>query len=132
MGQEIELLKAKDVMKIANRGLVEYKYYNWHGKQIKIRQLLSQDECIKVADDICSMITTEDDKIVSDLYEYIFMMLVVLAYTNIELPDDPEEKVKLLFYSDIYDVILLNSNKKQIDSIRYAVNRYIDSRYDWR
>ena len=124
-----ERISADKVMKFGLRGYKEYIDYNWHGLMIKIRTLLSRDEEYEIVRSVVECCTCYGDNgeeyIVPENLELALRANVVIYYTDILLPNDIDEQHTLLFYSNLYDVVIEHANKAQIDSIFNTLYRRI-------
>lgn len=111
------VLNAKDVVKFGMRGFKEYVDYNWHGKVISIRYLLSHKEVIDLYQRVEEMITRDDGTIMHEHMDFAVKLAIVSTYACIELPDDIDTVYNLIYHSDIFDVVMSNANKNQLSSI---------------
>lgn len=112
-----EVLKVKDVMKLGLRGMKESVDYNWHGKMISIKYMISKEEVFEMMRRIEKMCLKEDGNISTEFLDFAIKTGIVTYYALIELPMDVDDLYKLIYHSDIYDVVLANANKKQIESV---------------
>lgn len=110
------VMSYKDALKIAMRDYREYTTVNWHGKAINIKYLLGRNEVFELMHRIADSCTV-DGKIASEFIDFSVKLNVILAYVDIELPDDIDEVYKFIYHSDIYDFVVKFANKKQLDSI---------------
>ena len=112
-----DILKAKDVIKFGLRGYKETVDYNWHGRVITIKYLLPIDEMCSTIRNIQEMCLSKDGEFIAEFLDYAIRLNIVTSYAYIEMPDDFEEMYKLIYHSDLYEAVLSNANKKQIESI---------------
>lgn len=112
-----DILKVKDVLKLGLRGFKEASDYNWHGKMISIKYMISKEEVFELMRRVEKMCTTENGEFSPEFLDFAIKTGIVTYYAIIELPTDVDELYKLIYHSDIYDVVLNNANKKQIDSV---------------
>lgn len=122
-----ERLDVDTVMKVGMRGFKDETPYNWHGKMIKIRYMLSRDEEIELIQSIIRCFSVDDvyGGCVPEFVDLATRANIVAAYALVELPGTIEEQHRLLYHSDLYDVVLRMANKAQIDSILAAVKEYM-------
>ena len=111
------ILKAKDVMSVGMRGYKEYIDYNWHGKIISIKNLLSRDEYIKLIHDIGDMCISQDGNFVPEMLDFSVKLNIIINYALVEMPDDLDDIYELIYYSDLYNAVLKNISKSQVNSV---------------
>ncbi len=120
-------MSALEVMSIGMRGYKEEIDYNWHGKMIKVRYMLSRDEEIELVHNIltCCGHDVNDGYLIPEFIDLAIRSNIVSAYAQVELPDSIDKQHQLLYYSDLYDVVLKTANKRQIDNIINSVKGYV-------
>lgn len=112
-----EPLEAKEVMRLGLRGVREYGDYNWHGKMITVKYLLEYKEFLELLRSVENMCTSPDGELIAGLLDFSIKANVVAYYASVELPDDMDDVYKVVYCSDIYDVVLKMANKKQVDAL---------------
>lgn len=123
-----DLVSSDKVLEIASRGYKEVIKYNWHGEIILIRCYLSREEEWRVIHSILNTCSVENDGakyIIPEMLDFVARTEIVAAYSNVELPRDIEERHKILYCSDIYDVISKHSNSDQINNIFSSIKMYL-------
>lgn len=119
-------LTADEAMKYGLRGYKDIVPYNWHGKMITVRYFLTRDEETEVIHSIlrcCS--SPENEEVIPEFVDLAMRANIVAAYTSVNLPEGIEDQHKLLYCSDLYDVVLKNANQVQIKHIAESVNMYL-------
>lgn len=120
-----ERVSSKDVMKFGLRGYKEFVDYNWHGKMIKIRTLLTHKESMELVQSIINCCPNNDDGfIVPDFLDVSIRANIIRAYSNVDLPSDFDEQYKLLYCSTLFDVVCKEACTSQIDAIIWAAHTY--------
>lgn len=112
------ILGERDTVKLGLKGYKETIDYNWHGKMITIRTFLDIDTEVNTIRSIVNC--CYDIKHCCFMPEFIDMAIrinIIKSYAYVELPDDVEIAHKILYVSDLYDVVLKCANQCQIDSI---------------
>ena len=112
-----EVLKRKDVMKTGLRGIKEYTDYNWHGKVISIKYMLPRNEVYELIQNVYQMCLSSSGDFTPEFVGFALRANIVSAYALVELPEDIEELYTLLYYSDLFNVVLNNACKSQLDDI---------------
>lgn len=122
-----EILNCEKVMNIGMRGYKEFRDVNWHGQIIKIRYLLSRSEEWDLIHSIlkCATGTFDDSNyVVPEMLDLATRANIVISYAGIELPPNIDDQHKLLYSSDLFDVIIANINKAQYASIMNSIKLY--------
>lgn len=119
-----DVIDAKKLMKIGMRGYKDTIDVNWHGVIIKVKYMLDMDEEHKLIQSIMNCCITDDGNFVPELLDMSIRANIVKAYSSSELPEDINDQHKLLYYSDLFDVIINNVNKNQIEHILKLVLPY--------
>ena len=112
-----EILSAKDVIKIGMRGYKEYTDYNWHGRTIHIKQMLQRNDFYQLIHDIEEMCMSSDGDFIYEYLAFAIRLMVVVSYASVELPNNLDEAFKLLYCSDLFDVVRQNINRNQLNDI---------------
>lgn len=119
-----DVIDAKKLMKIGMRGYKDTIDVNWHGVIIKVKYMLDMDEEHMLIQSIMNCCMTNDGNFVPELLDISIRANIVKTYSSVELPEDINDQHKLLYYSDLFDVIINNVNKNQIEHILKLVLPY--------
>ena len=132
MSETINRLSSDVVMNVGMRGYKEYIDYNWHGKMIKIKYLLEREEEIELIHSIIDCCTAEEDDeeyvreyVIPEFVDLATRANIVSVYANVNLPENIDEQHRLLYYNDIYDVVVKHANSAQITNIINMVKHYM-------
>lgn len=112
-----DIIDEKKLMKIGMRGYNDIVDVNWHGVIIHIKYLLDKDEESRLIHTIINCCTTSDGVFIPDMLELAKRACIVSAYASVVLPEDINEQHKLLYYSNLFDVVKESANKCQINNI---------------
>ena len=118
-----DVLSAKDLMRFGMRNYKEVVDYNWHGKIIKIKYMLSREEMLNLIHDIENMCITESGNFIPGLLDFSIRLNVVSNYAYVELPDNMDDIYNVLYHSDIYDAVASNINQSQKNAILNCFGR---------
>ena len=121
----VRKLPLNDVLRTIDFSGKENKSVEWHSHKITIRPFLPIKEFLNTVRDILKDCRTPDDKVALELLDYSIRSNIIAAYALVELPKDFDELYYIVYNSDLYDLVLENSNKAQIESIINTVNRCI-------
>lgn len=109
-------LEQKDVLKVSKRFMKESFEVNWHGKPLSGITLLSMKDAINLPDRIVSK-SSKDGEFIPSLFDFVLRVELITSYLLVDVPSDPEELYKIVYYTDLFNVVLNNCNKGQVDSI---------------
>ena len=99
---------------------------NWRGKIIHVRPIINPEEVISLVNSVVdACYSKEHDAIVPEMSDFAFREHIVIAYSDVRLPDGATESYRILYLTDIFDVILKHACKAQIDAARRAVDMMI-------
>lgn len=121
----VKKLPLNDVLRTVGFSEKENKSVKWHSHDITIRPFLPVKEFLNTVRDILKDCRTPDNKVALELLDYSIRANIITAYALVELPRDFDELYYIVYNSDLYDFVLDNSNKAQIESIINTVNRCI-------
>lgn len=119
-----DIIDAKKLMKIGMRGYKDTIDVNWHGEIIQVKYMLDLDKEHMLIQSIMNCCMTDDGNFVPELLDISIRANVVKQYSSVELPQDINDQHKLLYYSDLFDVIINSVNKNQIEHILKLVLPY--------
>lgn len=104
----------------------QYKTVQWHSKQLVLKQFLPVQDYMTVVHDILRDCQPPDGgEIALELIDFAIRSNIIAAYAFVELPEDVNKLYYIVYASDLYDVVLANANKKQIDAIIRSVMFYL-------
>lgn len=122
-------LSAKELMKIGLRSYKESTPVNWHGKIINVKYLLPLgDEITLIRNIVDCCYDSDNDVLLPSLIDMSFKSNIILAYSDVQLPDNTEDRHKLLYASDIYNVIESSVCKSQIEFVKKMIDWVMVSR----
>lgn len=100
----------------------EYSVKEWNGLRIVVRRLINVEDMFKLIDNIMSTCVTKDGVFVPEMIDFVTRSNIVLAYSNVLLPNDVNEQYKFLYETGIYECVVEEINKGQYGSIIKAVD----------
>ena len=127
--------KISKIQEIANSIAYESGMIEWNGIEITIKTELNMNECIefeKIASENCF---SELGEYLPEMLEFTVGIATVLTYTDLELPDNIEDKYKIIMCTDLVDSIAAYINKEQYgrlmscldERIEYKITSHIDT-----
>lgn len=100
----------------------EYSVKEWNGLHIVVRRLINVEDMFKLIDNIMSTCVTKDGVFVPEMIDFVTRSNIVLAYSNVLLPNGVNEQYKFLYETGIYECVVEEINKGQYGSIIKAVD----------
>ena len=122
----IKNVPADVICRAANLSAKKNKKVVWHTTDIVVKYSLGIDEYIDLISKIISSCTDADGNCILAFVDFALRVNVILAYSNVDLPKEPEELFNISYSSDLYDVVYKNACSEQIDSIIDTVRRCIN------
>lgn len=118
-------------MKISSEELAEIAGKNggeveWAGRTIYVKQFLAFEDMMAFVDGVSSgCFAKSDGSYMPEARDFLFRCHIVDNYTNIELPDAIEEKNRLLYGTNIIEVIIRNIDRGQFQAIIDAIEKNV-------
>lgn len=110
-------------------GYNEYIEYSFNGVDILIRKYISPDEQVKFVNNVIDNCLINGE-IITALIEFFKRVAVLDFFTNISVPEDADEANKLVFVSDLYDVICDHIDLNLLICLENSINKEIDRLYN--
>lgn len=99
----------------------------WCGYTVAVKRVLPFAEMMHFVDGVVAgCFATSDGSYMPEVRDIYFRCSIVGFYTNIELPDSIEDKNKIVYGTDIIDMILQNVDKGQFRAIMDGIEKKID------
>ena len=99
---------------------------DWHGIEIEIKPMLSYLEVILFIDGVVGACFLEgDNSYLPEVKDFAINSFLITSYTNIELPEDLEEKYLYVTRSDIFGLIFDVIDGVQFKQIISAIDEKI-------
>ncbi len=115
-------LTGEETEKIACSINTNPKIISWRAKRIVVRPLLSFGETIQIVNNVIdSCVDKSTGYFVPETLDFALRFHIVSMYASVEMPEDIDLQYTLLYATDLYDAIVNNVNKSQIEAIKNAV-----------
>lgn len=98
----------------------------WNGITIVVREMIPLEDLprfIASVLDVCWV----GEYYAKEMVDFVFRCAVIAMYSNVKLPDDSNLKYKLVYGTDLYRAILGNVNRDQVETLKDAVDGYVNS-----
>lgn len=104
---------------------------DWMGCSIHVKRFLEFQEMMGFVNGVTSgCFAKSDNSYMPEARDFFFRCHIVEYYTNIELPDDLEEKNQLLYGTNIIETILRNVDMGQFQAIMDAIDKKVTNLVD--
>lgn len=98
----------------------------WCGNEITITTLLDAYTASSIVSNAVAGCFDAEGNYIPDGQDFLFRVLIVAAYTDIEMPDDNDVKYALVYGTDIFDVVVANVNSAQLGSIAKQIDDSVE------
>ena len=104
---------------------------DWCGIEITVQKVIPFHLVTEIVRKVADACFQEDTgEYMPEMMDIATRMYVFGLYTNIELPEDPDEQNLLLFGSGLWNKVAALINEDQLDAIELAANRRVKARLD--
>lgn len=104
----------------------EFVPVQWNGKSLYVRPILKLKDMTFLIQDVLKTCETKTPGVLApELIDFSFRRHIVSMYSLIEMPDDLDDQYKILYETDLFDVVTKNINKDQYQGILRAINLYV-------
>ena len=90
---------------------------SWNGEEVKINKLIDSYAVETIVSNVVDSCFNELDEYEPINKDFMFRVLVISTYTNIELPDDNAEKYAFVYGTDIFDTVVSIVSNTQLGII---------------
>lgn len=122
----VRKLTENDLKRVVGISGKQYKTVQWHTSELVIKQILTVEEYMATVNNIlhdCKAPNSDD--VAVELIDFAIKANIISAYSFVELPKDINSMYYIVYASDLYETVLSQANKKQIESIIDSVMLYL-------
>lgn len=127
MAETIGFEKIEEIM---NDYFPVVNYVEWNGTEIEVHShipyVLAREIVRKVADACFN----DDGEYAPEVMGLAFRICVVESYTNIAMKEDPEWQNRLMYGTNLWDVVTAAISDDQLGMMEQSINRRIKARLD--
>lgn len=100
----------------------ENKTIQWRGRTITVRPFLLLKETSEFVNGVMAVCFDEERGIIyPEFLDFAFRLNLIRRFSDVELPHDADVQYRLLYMTDLYDVVLAEINQDQVDSLKLAI-----------
>ena len=117
-----------NVLKIVENEVVKNNTTDveWRGETIKVNYMIDFYMAEAIVDSVVAGCFDADGMYNPNNMELALRSLIVMAYTDVELPDDNTAKYAFLFGTDIFQIVVENANSDQLGEIRRLIDEKVE------
>lgn len=128
MDKKISYETIKEIM---NERCPQVEILEWYGTEITVQKVIPFRVVTAMVQKVADACFNQDTgEYMPEVMNIALRLCVFDAYTNIELPEDPEEQNLMLFGTGLWDKVTALVDEDQLGTIELAVNRRVKARLD--
>lgn len=128
MDTQAKIIDATEVLGcISSDETEQIAHIEWRGLDVVVRRRLSFVRMMGMVNNIVqSCFDINDGTYLPEVCDFVFRCAVIDSYTNIVLPDDNEDKYKIVYDTDICAVVATAIDDDQLRMISDSVEQKVD------
>lgn len=99
---------------------------DWEDTKVEVRRFLPMADAMGYINDVVAGCLSEDNEYYPEALDFMRRRELVNRYTNFSLPEDTAAEYKILYGTDLYDMIYEMIECDQLDVLWTAINTRID------
>lgn len=128
MANEIERISAGELLTTVGAvSVTDPAILKWHGLEIVVKRRLSLKDMMRFVDYIVESCFDDDATYLPELKDFAIGCSIVDQYTNIDMPENSEEKYEVIYGSDLVNSILDCVDMRQFHKMLEAIDEKIDA-----
>lgn len=102
----------------------ENRTIQWKGRTITVRPFLSLKETSEFVDSVMTACYDEERKVLfPELLDFAFRINVICRYSMVELPSDIEVQHRIVYMTDLYNIVYRAICQSQVDALWDTIKR---------
>lgn len=101
---------------------------DWHGNEVRVQRILDFPVVHDIITSIVDQCFGTDSSYTPDVKDYLIRLMIISAYTDVEIPDDAAMQYALVYATDLYDDVVQCVSDKQLSEIFSAIDALIEYR----
>lgn len=122
---DIRRVPANTLVRTAGHKGWEEKVVLWHGVKILVKPFLSFSEYIDAIHLIIDYCTNDDGSTRYEMVDIAVRVGILSSYAMVRIPQEINDLIYVIQYSDLYETILSEICAKQVDSIISSAKKII-------
>ena len=100
------------------------KQVAWRGLKLIVRQMIGIDEMQQLVGTVLDQ-CWDGEHMRMELLDFNLRCAVIVFFTNVELPEEPEKQYEYLYGTDLYETVLQSISRSQIKAVEEAIKAYM-------
>ncbi len=111
----------------------EVRTFDWEDKKVEVKRFLPTEDAMGYINDVVAGCLDENGNYFPEAIDFMRRREFIRRYTNIELPDDIMATYKILYGTELYDMVYEMVELDQLDVLWTAINDRVNMiKYDRR
>lgn len=98
----------------------------WNDLELKIKRTISLKDVMDIVNNVTGLCFADDGTFIPEVKDIALKAGIIEKYTNLALPRNIEFKYKLIYCTDVFNVVTTHINPQQFKELLYAVERKLD------
>lgn len=125
MENETKRISAEEFATASACNYADEEHVNWHGLKITIKHRVGLTDMMTIVQTATESAFSESGVFVPEVVEFAFHSGIIDKYTNVDLPENLEERYSLIYDSGIIDSVLQVADVDQLQSMEKAIHRKV-------
>ena len=125
---DIRRIATNTLMRTVGKKGFEEKCVLWHGLKLIVKPFLTFNEYMNTINDIISDCCGDDGATRMALLEIAIRTRIISSYSLVRLPTNIDELTYVLLYSDLYQTVVENVCKTQVETIINAAKNLLNAK----
>lgn len=124
--EEMKILTIDDFAKTYDEASTAYDTVEWNGLSVIIRKNISLQEMVRFVERVSTLCFSGDSgEYLPEIQDFAIRCETLETYANFRLPDDIEERCKLVYCTDVYLTVISHVASEQYNSLLRAVAKKV-------
>lgn len=124
--EEIKVLTLDDFNKVYDSMSDMHDDVEWSGLKLRIKKNITLQEMIRFVEHVSTYcFANENGEYMPEIKDFAVRCETLETYANIKLPEDIEERCKLVYCTDIYLTVISHVASEQYNALLMAVNKKV-------
>lgn len=99
----------------------------WYGVEIEIKKTIDLRAMMEfVAQSVNNCFSDSDGSYIPEMKDFTIRACMIEKYTNVRLPENPVKLYKMMYETDLCDLVITRINRQQLDAIIDAINEKLE------
>ena len=127
---EFKTISKDEVKEILNDYYPAVETVDFHGYELSIKKVISESDLFEIVQMIADACFNEDGEYMPEAYDVTLKLGVVSLYTNLDIDQDIETWVNVIYGTNLWELVERNISYQQLDQIYESSKNRINFRLD--